>query len=316
MNEIDVAQEYEEYIKATLASPTKEDQFVIETYYGNKPYRRFLVELIDQNIKDNLFEEGFHREFYHLVLTALHKNILQLHQIYGPDVDYNLVINNFDLLSEIKINKFAKIDEESAVWIKNNISLKSFINMWRVPYDKTENDYTKINELNSLFADVIRMIGQILKKKNAEPPTTITPLRFHEFHDHIARLHLIASNTNDVYDHVIIDEPVEIENYTIDCPKDSLSLRLWAQKVKNCVASYNDKILRKTSHIIFVSVDGSPTYTLEVDYNMEKTLRIKYTEKIYRSTMSSEEKQKVETLVIEAVRLSNEKKHNEESDAK
>lgn len=169
---------------------------------------------------------------------------------------------------------------EISQWFGENMSHKTYFNMVK-QYCKKENVYGK----RKIYNDDISNILCELYTKN-EIPRIPSRWTMTEFHDIISDQQTLLSIKQETYDDVILSESVIIDNYNIFEIKDTISLYRWARVVRNCVASYSNKIKEKKSRIICIEKDGSPKYTVEVDHGAFKNGRvvIKQSQEVYCSS--------------------------------
>lgn len=220
-------------------------------------------------------------------LETYKKNIVTFNEIWGEiPFDYFQVY-----LTPIEIFEF-NISKGTFKWLGENITFKSFINMVNHFYNKNTYQSTQ-----SILNDTL---NQLSKLSNPLPPKR---WRLMEFHDHISQLYLEKTIENKSHNTDIIPNKREINEWKIFQPKDTLELAIWGKKVRNCVLSYEDKILSGASAIILIEKEGVPKYTFELDYNSIKKgdLVVKQCVGFANSSITTDEKSLCESLIISAI---------------
>lgn len=269
-------------------------------YYTKKAFKRFFFSEFENEFKNAMVDKKYITKLLAAEMGVIDKNIIMLKSIYGEDINYDIMSNNYKILSLLIIFD-NNVTNKTKKWIKENISLNSFFNMLGTYHSKI-NNFVEMRQFNTEINDVFRMIGKIMDSDNPEKLKTICPLRFMEFHNHVVRIHLEATIQNKEYPQEIIKTPIVAKDFIIQQPKNSLDLAQWATAVKNCVFSYEDKVIRKESAILLVSKGGIPQYTIEVHPKFKKNKQIIQLEKIYRGSMDSAERSNITKLVEEYVK--------------
>lgn len=153
-------------------------------------------------------------------------------------------------------------------WMRGNLSLKTFLNMLSVYFPKVGyRDYQ--TNINDTFSQMTSLLdgGYEVSIPNR--------WRFVEFHDHISYLYLKREIKNVEHKNEFIPVPFTKDNWKIRQPKDTLELATWGKKVRNCVLSYENKIIDKESVIVLIEKDGIPKYTFELDYKSPDIIKQK-----------------------------------------
>jgi hypothetical protein len=193
--------------------------------------------------------------------------------------------------SSDNMKEYLKISQ----WFGKNMSHKTYFNMIK-QYCKKENVYGR----RKIYNDDISTILCGIYQKN-EIPRIPSRWTMTEFHDIISDQQTLLSVERENYDDVVLSESVVVDNYNIFEIKDTISLYRWARVVRNCVASYSDKIKEKKSRIICIEKDGSPKYTVEVEHRAFKNGRvvIKQSQEVYCSSGTTKElnKKALESLI-------------------
>lgn len=212
----------------------------IKKHYGTKLKIDYPKELID-------FEQE--------ILTT---NVGIIQRIWDY-VSVDLIRNHIDALEIVSL----PIKDVHIEWLKSNIKLESFLNMVTMHYQKVG-----CIEIDSFIRDTFNQLKTLLENK-----VVVTPprrWRLTDFHDHISYLYLENTTQNNILKTII--EPYNVDDYTVSQPPNSLSIIIWGKKVKNCVASYEERI-GKSIWIFFIEKDGVPLYTVETEMSKQLNIR-------------------------------------------
>lgn len=237
----------------------------IKRHYGNKLISNYPENLIEFE-KNNLI-----------------KNTEVIQSIW-PYVSFDIIRNHIELLEILNLN----LNHDSIDWIRSHVKVESFLNMLNQYYKKVG-----CIEIDYYARDTFDQLNKLLEKS----VEVSTPKRWRmvEFHDHISELYL-EHTTNNVPIQTLI-EPKTINEYTIWQPKESLDLVFWGKKVKNCVASYEDRIGEEI-WIFFIEENDRPLYTVETD----KKLNIKQIVTRYNGSVDVDKSNFVQDLIRKALR--------------
>jgi hypothetical protein len=134
------------------------------------------------------------------------------------------------------------------------------------------------NSTNSVLSDTLGQLESLLKKNDNLLPQIVYEdgsihkfrWRLQEFHDFVSFEFLKQDIENVDYTTNTLSEPYTEGSWVISQPKDKLALAIWGKKVKNCVLSHGDAILRGSSEIFFVENNGVPAYTVEISGPKER----------------------------------------------
>ena len=211
------------------------------------------------------------------------KNI-KIIQLIWPYVSFDIIRNHIELLEILNLN----LNNDSLDWIRSNTKVESFLNM----LDQYHQKFGCI-EINNHLRDTFEQLEKLLKKS----VEVSIPKRWRmvEFHDHISHLYL-EHTTNNVPIKTLI-EPKTIDGYIIRQPKDTLDLVFWGKKVKNCVASYEERI-GKGIWIFLIEEDNRPLYTVETD----KKFNIKEIVTQCNVSVDTKEQNLAHNLILKAVK--------------
>lgn len=206
-------------------------------------------------------------------------------QSIWPYVSFDIIRNHIEVL---EIFNLCLLSEYTLDWIRSNSKVESFLNM-------IDQYYQKVGciEINSYFVDTFEQLNKLLKKS----VEVSAPKRWRmvEFHDHISYLYL-EHTTNNVPIQTLI-EPKTFDQYTVSQPKETLDLIFWGKKVKNCVASYEERIGKKI-WIFFIEENGQPLYTVETD----KKFNIKQIVTQCNGSVDAKNRKIAHQLILQAVR--------------
>ncbi len=182
--------------------------------------------------------------------TVFTKNIETLKKIW-PYLSFDLALNNIDWLEILPI----PINNTHSDWLIQNIKPQSFLNM-------INQHYTKVGciSINTFIKDTFDQLEKLIKQK----VEVSAPKRWRliDFHDHVSYLYLKNNTKNNKLQTIIA--PYKKANYLLSQPKESIEIIIWGKKVKNCVASYEERI-GESIWIFFIEKDGVPLYTVETD---------------------------------------------------
>lgn len=237
----------------------------IKKHYGTKLKSDYPKELID-------FEQ-----------EILVKNVEIIQSIWDY-ISVDLIRNHIDALEIVSL----PIEDVHIEWLKSNIKLESFLNMVTMHYEKVG-----CIEIDSFIKDTFNQLKKLLEKNvSVKPPKR---WRLTEFHDHVSYLYLENTTQNNILKTII--EPYNGDDYTVSQPANSLNIIIWGKKVKNCVASYEERI-GKSIWIFFIEKDGVPLYTVETD--MSKDLHIRQIVSQCNGSVDAEGRALAHKLIMEA----------------
>lgn len=208
------------------------DKPSIVKYYGEKLISNYPKNLIEYEQK------------------KLIDNVKCIQSIWSY-ASFDIIKNNIEMLEVLNLNFNDLIIE----WIRSNIKLESFMNMLHKHYEKVG-----CLEFNTYSNDVFSQLEKLLRKS----VVVSKPKRWRmvEFHDHISYQYICNTTDNQPIETIV--SPKKIGNYTIKQPKDTLDIIMWGKKVKNCVASYEERI-GNSIWIFFIEENEYPLYTVETD---------------------------------------------------
>jgi hypothetical protein len=215
--------------------------------------------------------------------TVFTKNIETLKKIW-PYLSFDLALNNIDWLEILPI----PINNNHNDWLVQNIKPQSFLNM-------INQHYTKVGciSINTFIKDTFDQLEKLIKQKvTVDPPKR---WRLIDFHDHVSYLYLKNNTKNNKLQTIIT--PYKKDNYLLSQPKESIEIIIWGKKVKNCVASYEERI-GESIWIFFIERDGVPLYTVETDM---KNYHIKQIVSQCNGSVDTSSRDFAQALILEAV---------------
>lgn len=276
----------------------KEDylQDIVDKKSFKKLFFRTYAELVGDD-SENKFKFGAHQK----MMTNYLRVIQFLHQIYLEDFNYDILLKYVDQIVYFIPPTKPITNAQTWAWIKENISMNSMLNMISMEIirrSKKKNSIIEYGIVNSEFYDMIKMMSDILDHDGEL--VTISPLRFGEYHNKLVRIHLRATITKVDYTQYFLKTPYVKENIEVIEPTNSYELAEWATTVKNCVYSRESSILNGSSAILLFKENGQPKFTAEIlNPTIESKFAIGEIDKIYRTNMTQEERQKVQSIVQE-----------------
>ena len=228
-------------------------------------------------------------------LLCFVENANYLYKLY-PDINNDLVKSRYDLLVETEFRVGIRRKDLSHLWIQQNVSPDSFLNMLTKFYEYKLKDLEQVSEVRKRFHkhdwtsrwsffwhdfdDIMSMLDQILiynNTKKDEPdfkPLTTQPKRwrFQEWHDHLMAETWKIQNPNHDLPQKLFPQPIKTGKYTFFQPTDTHQLAHWGKAVHNCVGSsnYMEGIKKYRFLIVLCMIDRAPRYTvqLKVDNGM------------------------------------------------
>lgn len=231
-------------------------------------------------------KDGYPQVLIDFEQNILIENIKKIHSIWNY-VSFDIIRNNIDFLEIVKL----PINKKHTDWILGNIKVESFLNMIGTHYRKVG-----CIDINTFINDTFNQLEKLL----AKGIEVSAPKRWRliDFHDHISYLYLENTTQNNILKTII--KPHHNGEYTVSQPENSLSIIIWGKKVKNCVASYEERI-GSSIWIFFIEKDGVPYYTVETDKT--KQFNIKQIVSQCNGSVDTEGKKLAQELIREAVKI-------------
>lgn len=232
-------------------------------------------------------KEGYPEELIYFEQRILTKNVEIIQSIWEY-LSFDLIRNHIECLEIVSL----PVDKIHHDWLKENIKLESFLNMVSTHYHKVG-----CIDIDTFIKDTFEQLGKLIKR-NIE---VSAPKRWRlvEFHDHVSYLYLKNTTRNNDLKTVI--KPTMVDGYLVSQPENSLNIIIWGKKVKNCVASYEERI-GESIWIFFIEKNGIPVYTVETD--MSKKYNIKQIVSQCNGSVSSEGRELAQKLILSAIKKS------------
>lgn len=272
-----------------------------KTPYFKKYYRSIYEQMNDSSVGSYDKTIKFF-EFYNYT-----NNIAKFCTIWGS-IPNDHFQNHRDLLTSIAMMKDVNT-KKFASWMCDNLSYESFFNMIRSYSSKN-----RIREFSTLLNDTLNQLVKLFSNKKFDvselSPKYVdddgnTKIRYrwrmNEFHDYVSYVFLKANTVNRSHNNTLIPSPVDIDDWVIQQPKDTIQLKVWAQKVHNCVASYEDRILNGTLKIILIERDSLPVFTVEIEPDTSKGVIIKQMVEQCNRPATSDERNTAVRLIERAI---------------
>jgi hypothetical protein len=167
------------------------------------------------------------------------------------------------------------VSEKAKEWIKENVPVKSFINM-----------FSK-NHLN--VADTVGMISDILQKKSEIKYEG--RWRPQEFHDWAMGESWKLCNKNERLPQDLFPNPIHVDKMTFLQPRDVHQLANYGRAARNCVgsSSYSNGILKKNHFIVLALKEREPYLTIQCRLENEQLNVIQIKKNCNANLLSQEE---------------------------
>lgn len=234
------------------------------------PFFRKKLNSICQNFIDQYQSKNFDRwssKFEYKFIELL--NFVD--DLYGSEISVDYLQQmwvdlEFDTNTDAyRYSRFFALNDVIRNWFKENIPIKSFINMYCKDY--------------RLMGDTISMIIDILRK-NQEIKYT-GRWRAQEFHDFVMGEQWKLCNKNEKLPQDLFPSPVKVDKMTFIQPINTHQLASWGRAARNCVGSstYSNGILKKNHFIILGLKENEPYLTIQARLENEqlKVVQIKKT---------------------------------------
>ena len=187
------------------------------------------------------------------------------------------------------------ISEKAKLWLKENVPVKSFINMFLKDY--------------RIIMDTVGMISDILDK-NPEAKYE-GRWRPQEFHDWAMAESWKLCNKNEKLPQDLFPNPIKVDKMTFIQPFSTHQLAHFGRIARNCVGSstYSNGILKKNHFIILALKEGEPYLTIQARVENEQlnVIQIKKTCNANLTPLEQEEYHNVfkKALMIRSQELAN-----------
>lgn len=268
-----------------------------------------VAKLAELNVSNEFFQTPFFRKWFsgqelsELVgfyqVANYISNINFLTSVWS-DITYDYFQNYQDIL--MKFELYSGNIKDIHKWMKTNMTHQTYLHMVQHFYEKEGFQRT-----NEIYNDTFNQLSKVITRWGNTPEKITKPAkwRLQEFHDHMSHLYIESTTQNVDHHPEFIPFPVEVDNWKVYQPKNTVELQLWGRRVRNCVASYENAILQKKSAIVLIEKNDKPTYTAELDYNALKEGRFNFKQLVglnnRSSDLDSEKKAVVERLLMAAI---------------
>ena len=214
------------------------------------------------------------------------------------NIDLNLIHSRYDLLKRIDMPGVHS--DTGHAWIRENLPVESFINMFQSYYDREIKDqsYRRPDDKTGyiliymhLYRDTYQMLTQCIAGQRTD---NLKPKRWRlqDWHDHLMAESWKLHNPNVDLPQKLFPEPIQVRKYVDltwdDCfdmlpeeeqdleldikisffqPKDTHQLAAWGRAVRNCVGGghgYAEGVKKMKHLIVLAMVDNKPRYTVQL----------------------------------------------------
>ena len=249
----------------------------------DKPFmRKWLFEVAD-HINTNLYSSKRMRHNF-VPLERLKRFVWAfsfLEKVW-PNSPIDFYQNNKELLYSLERSfirsTYLRHDlKKSAEWLRNNMSIKTFISLLSKEYDFHYERAKRSSGLRSYYhcratdhfefspdsiQDAMRMTQDILDAgKELDPPK-----RWRDWHDHVMSIHWKLKHPCISLPQDLFPEPVKQDGYCFFQPINTHQLAEWGRAVRNCVgnSNYSDAIKKKQYFIVLAMQDNKPMFTVQL----------------------------------------------------
>ena len=240
--------------------------FLKKSYFDYKNITEIIKEIHPNASRKiiKLMNEIMSDEYTYLIDLSYMHTLLFLSKIFKSSEKIEDLVSNKDIFKKInnlelkkmllQINPILSLLSDN----KKNLVLKSLLESiyWEVNLKDLINEYALLSS-----TDV-----QINPKKINS---------FHDIHSYISHLYrkIQKNGENIIFQHSKLFTNIENinnlnipqSNLKLELPKDKFELINWGEKLNNCLASYNDKILDKSCIILGVFLNKEIKYALELN---------------------------------------------------
>ena len=198
-----------------------------------------------------------------------------------PDCPLDHYRTYFEELRTVNLNHL-RINDALTNWLREHMSVTSFLNMMRKHVEKSNEETRRISslsdhdfvihawyEMNDTFSMMMRIFEN---DKTIEAPKR---WRMPDFHDYVQAEAWKISNKKESLHQELFPAPIKVSmgdsDWTFLQPIDTHQLAQWGQAVRNCVGSasqYAEDIKKRKHFIVLCMIDGKPTFTIQLDVSM------------------------------------------------
>ena len=271
----------------------------------DKPFmRKWLFEVAD-HINTNFYSSKLMRDIF-VPLERLKRFVHAcsfLEKVW-PNSPIDFYQNNKELLYSLEHffirNAYSK---KSAEWLRNNMSIKTFISFLSKEYDFHYERAMTSSGLRSYYhskatdhfefspnsiLDAINMTQNILDAgKELNPPK-----RWRDWHDHVMSIHWKLKHPCVSLPQDLFPEPIKQDGYCFFQPINTHQLAEWGRAVRNCVgnSNYSAAIKKKQCFIVLAMKDNKPMFTVQLKVR-NGVMLVEQIAGIANSSLSTEERE-------------------------
>lgn len=213
--------------------------------------------------KNYLFQKHSFTEFNPLFIYAITK------KIKDPNFMVRLInmylINSELFLKDIKLNVFLDFLD----FLLKHYTVKQVVIFFSHFETYLKMDFDYIYNANRHFLDILRQFRFANSTiKNNFTKVRCTPRRIHDEFVRIINFqknkHLVQKKFE--YSEVILNTEMKIKDYKVKLPKNGAELYLWADILRNCMASFINQVAKQKTLIYGFFLDGVLMFGVEVTY--------------------------------------------------
>jgi len=221
-----------------------------------------------------------------------------------PDCPLDHYRTYFEELRVVNLNHL-RTNDTLLAWLREHMSVTSFLNMMRKHVEKTNEETCRISslsdhdfiihawyEMNDTFSMMMRIFAN---DKTIEAPKR---WRMPDFHDYVQAEAWKIANKKESLHQDLFPTPVKVSmgdsDWTFLQPIDTHQLAQWGQAVRNCVGSasqYAEDIKKRKHFIVLCMIDGKPTFTIQLDVSMG-VMNVKQIAGVGNQRLDDEQKEK------------------------
>jgi len=229
---------------------------------------------LDKKLTDKSYDEIIQILFPQSFVSSIRKRLGMKIKQHGTVIINNLFYlkslvsldNNIDLVLSLDHSKILKNSHDifsnyPTSWLLENYSLKKVFHFLSVTQDQ------------EFFEDIFRMVRTLSQNgmshrefKEMIGNDLFLPLSLHQkLIERITDLEYIKCDMN-LNQNLLYLDGQKIFEYVISVPKTAKDLILTGRVLKHCVGSYIEEVIRKSTQIINLKLDGELKYTLEIRF--------------------------------------------------
>ncbi len=252
------------------------------------------------NICNTFIQEFNSPEFdrwNHSFKTAPLKTLEGIDRMYSYSIPIDHLQSLWDYFeqTQFKNSYYNQPTYYTGDWLKENIPVKSFVNMYIKDY--------------RLMNDTVSMVRSLSEKK----PDIKYEGRWRpqEFHDWAMAEHWKLSNKNEKLPQDLFPSPIKVDTMTFIQPINTHQLSHWGRAARNCVGSstYSNGILKKNHFIILALKNNEPYLTIQAILK-NSTLEVIQIKKTCNANLAHDEKVQYENAFKKALMIRSQELEN------